>query len=60
MSTRAIPITCHCVETVRLLRERLGSTRSKLMLTFQSRFGRAEWLQPYTDKTVEGAGARAA
>ena len=23
------------------------------MLTFQSRFGRAEWLQPYTDKTVE-------
>ena len=31
---------------------------SKLMLTFQSRFGRAEWLQPYTDKTVEALARR--
>ena len=31
---------------------------SKLMLTFQSRFGRAEWLQPYTDKTVEALAQR--
>ena len=30
-----------------------GSTRTKLMLTFQSRFGRAQWLEPYTDKTVK-------
>ena len=28
------------------------------MLTFQSRFGRAEWLQPYTDKTVEALAKR--
>ena len=39
--------------TTDALRERLGLDASKLMLTFQSRFGRAEWLQPYTDKTVE-------
>ncbi|MBN8965511.1 MAG: ferrochelatase, partial [Rhizobiales bacterium] len=47
------PYPSHCVETVRLLRERLKLDESKLKLTFQSRFGRAEWLQPYTDKTVE-------
>ena len=47
------PYPTHCYETVRLLRARLGMDESKLMLTFQSRFGRAEWLQPYTDKTVE-------
>jgi ferrochelatase len=47
------PYPSHCIETVRLLRERLGLDETKLMLTFQSRFGRAEWLQPYTDKTVE-------
>ena len=58
MSTRAIPIRCHCAETVRLLRERMRLDESKLMLTFQSRFGRAEWLQPYTDKTVEALAQR--
>jgi ferrochelatase len=47
------PYPEHCKETVRLLRERLKLDESKLKLTFQSRFGRAEWLQPYTDKTVE-------
>ena len=52
MSTRAIPCSSHCTRTVRLLRGRLGLDEIKLMLTFQSRFGRAEWLQPYTDKTV--------
>jgi ferrochelatase len=35
------------------LRQRLGLDASKLLLTFQSRFGNAEWLQPYTDKTIE-------
>jgi ferrochelatase len=35
------------------LREALGPLGGKLKLTFQSRFGREEWLQPYTDKTVE-------
>ena len=48
------PYPQQCAETVRLLRQELGYDERKMMLTFQSRFGRAEWLKPYTDKTVEG------
>ena len=47
------PYHCHCMKTTRLLRERLGWGPDKLITTFQSRFGPEEWLQPYTDKTVE-------
>lgn len=47
------PYHCQCYKTARLLRERLGWPKEKLMVTFQSRFGPEEWLQPYTDKTVE-------
>jgi len=47
------PYHCHCVKTTRLLREQLGWDDKKLITTFQSRFGAQEWLQPYTDKTVE-------
>src|SRR6202000_2141452 len=47
------PYQAQCVATVDALRQRLGLDASKLMLTFQSRFGYAEWLQPYTDKTIE-------
>ena len=47
------PYHCQCVKTARLLRERLKLDDSKLMLTFQSRFGPAEWLKPYTDATVK-------
>ncbi|GAB5505439.1 MAG: ferrochelatase [Rhizobiaceae bacterium] len=47
------PYHCHCMKTSRLLRERLGWDDRKLMTTFQSRFGPEEWLQPYTDKTIE-------
>jgi len=47
------PYHCHCLKTTRLLRERLGWDATKLISTFQSRFGAQEWLQPYTDKTVE-------
>ncbi|WP_027487946.1 ferrochelatase [Allorhizobium undicola] len=47
------PYHCQCYKTTRLLRDRLGWSREKLMVTFQSRFGPEEWLQPYTDKTVE-------
>jgi ferrochelatase len=47
------PYHCHCMKTTRLLRERLGWGPERLMTTFQSRFGPEEWLQPYTDKTVE-------
>ena len=47
------PYYDQCVETVRLLRQRLKFDEDKLRLTFQSRFGRAVWLQPYTDATVK-------
>jgi protoporphyrin/coproporphyrin ferrochelatase len=46
------PYESQCFETVRLLRERLKLDEGKFRLTFQSRFGRAEWLTPYTDETV--------
>lgn len=47
------PYHCHCQKTTRLLRERLGWDKDRLITTFQSRFGRAEWIKPYTDETVE-------
>jgi ferrochelatase len=52
------PYHCHCQKTVRLLRARLGLDESRFMLTFQSRFGTAEWLQPYTDMTVKALAER--
>jgi ferrochelatase len=52
-SDKGDPYRGHCLETVRLLREKLGWSEQKLITTFQSRFGAQEWLQPYTDKTVE-------
>jgi ferrochelatase len=50
------PYYCQCQKTARLLREKLGWPKEKLQVTFQSRFGPEEWLQPYTDKTVEKLG----
>ncbi|MEP3523844.1 MAG: ferrochelatase [Hyphomicrobiales bacterium] len=49
------PYHCQCHKTARLMREYLGwgENGEKLKITFQSRFGPEEWLQPYTDKTVE-------
>jgi ferrochelatase len=47
------PYYSHCAETTRLLRERLGLDEQRLIMTFQSRFGTAEWLKPYTDATVK-------
>ncbi len=52
------PYHCHCYKTTRLLRERLGWPQERLMVTFQSRFGKAEWLQPYTDETIKGLARR--
>ena len=52
------PYYCHCAKTARLLRERLRLDDDKLIMTFQSRFGRAEWLKPYTDATVKALAAR--
>lgn len=50
---RGDPYPCHCWKTTRLLRERLGWAEDKLITCFQSRFGPEEWMQPYTDKTLE-------
>ena len=47
------PYYCHCHKTWRLLRDRFGWPEDRFRLTFQSRFGPAEWLQPYTDETVK-------
>lgn len=43
----------HCRATARLVAEKAGLGENQWMLTFQSRFGDEEWLQPYTDKTLE-------
>jgi ferrochelatase len=47
------PYFRHCVETTRRLREALRLDEKRLRMSFQSRFGRAEWLKPYTDATVK-------
>jgi len=47
------PYQAQCIATTDALRKRLGLEASKLILTFQSRFGFDAWLQPYTDKTIE-------
>jgi ferrochelatase len=52
------PYPTHCDATARLLRARLRLGEDKLVLTFQSRFGKAEWLQPYTDHTVAALAQR--
>ncbi|WHU01238.1 ferrochelatase [Sphingomonas sp. NIBR02145] len=52
------PYHCHCQKTARLLRQALGR---ELVITFQSRFGRAKWLEPATDATLAalpGKGAK--
>jgi ferrochelatase len=51
------PYYCHCAKTTRLLRERLGMSEEQLRMTFQSRFGRAEWIKPYTDETIKALAA---
>ena len=52
-SDKGDPYFRQCHETTRLLRQRLGMDENMLRTTFQSRFGPEEWLQPYTDDTVE-------
>ncbi|HTN61426.1 MAG TPA: ferrochelatase, partial [Devosia sp.] len=55
---RGDPYYHQCVETTRLVREQLGWAEDRLMVTFQSRFGRAKWLEPYTDATLEALPGR--
>ncbi len=47
------PYESQCVRTTRLLREQLKLDEAKLMMTYQSRFGRGRWLKPYTLQTVK-------
>ncbi len=46
------PYHCECQKTARLLAQRLGLADDQYVISFQSRFGKAEWLQPYTSTTV--------
>ena len=48
------PYHCQCVKTWRLMRDAFGWPPERFRMSFQSRFGPAEWLQPYTDETVKG------
>ena len=47
------PYHCFCHQTTRLVSEALNFESDKIITTFQSRFGREPWLQPYTDETIE-------
>jgi ferrochelatase len=51
------PYYCHCQKTARLLSEALQLKEGQWQTTFQSRFGREPWLQPYTDETLKQWGA---
>ena len=46
------PYHCECHKTARLLAERLGLAKDRYKVTFQSRFGKAKWLEPYTEPTL--------
>ncbi|KFZ29951.1 ferrochelatase [Pseudidiomarina atlantica] len=47
------PYHCECHKTSRLIAEKLGLSKDQYLTTFQSRFGREEWLKPYTDETLK-------
>ncbi len=47
------PYHCECLKTGRLLADALGLPRERFTLTFQSRFGRAKWIEPYTEPTLQ-------
>jgi ferrochelatase len=51
------PYHCECLKTGRLLAEALGLAPDTWKVTFQSRFGKAEWLQPYTADTLAQLGS---
>lgn len=50
------PYYCECQKTGRLIAESLGLAKDQYQITFQSRFGKAEWLKPYTQATLEELG----
>jgi ferrochelatase len=51
------PYQTQCLETGRLIATELGWNDARTLVTFQSRFGAQEWLQPYTDRTLAALGA---
>jgi ferrochelatase len=51
------PYHCQCQKTARLLAERLGLDLGQLTVSFQSRFGKAKWLEPYTEPTLRALAA---
>ena len=46
------PYHCECHKTGRLLAHRLGLSADQYVVTFQSRFGKAKWIEPYTEPTL--------
>jgi ferrochelatase len=56
-ASRGDPYFMQCRQTGELIRLRLGLPKEKFIVTFQSRFGSAEWLKPYTDETVKALAA---
>lgn len=56
--TNGDPYHCQCYKTSRLIAEALGLNSEQYLTTFQSRFGREEWLKPYTDHTLKSLPAR--
>lgn len=47
------PYYCHCMKTARLVREALGWPEQRVRVTFQSRLGPMQWLQPYTAEVLQ-------
>lgn len=50
------PYAAHCEASTQAIAGALGIARDEILLTFQSRFGREQWLQPYTQATLEQLG----
>ncbi len=48
------PYHCHCHKTARLVAEELGLSKEEYVVSFQSQFGKEEWVKPATDKVIEG------
>lgn len=53
-SDKGDPYLSQCRRSAELIRSELGVSENQCLMTFQSRFGKEEWLQPYTDVTVRG------
>lgn len=52
------PYACECFKTARLVAERLELSEPQILTTFQSRFGKAQWIQPYTEATLKAEAAK--